>query len=140
MLPVSPSVGIGVVGDDWDEWTDPVGVVGEQGAGIPPVTPSVGIGVVVGRCEKLSSLMILFQSSVAPSVSSIALVPACLAASTACSQYCFSAREKDANCTTSISNIHLSASDTHSTPMSSWRSISLSKSSFALSTLVPLVL
>ena len=139
MLPESPSAGIGVVAVDGDKWSDPIGLVGEQGVGMLPVSPSVGIGVVVGRCVKFSSLMISFQSLVAPSVSSIALVPACRAASTACSQYCFSTREKDASCTTLISNIHLSASDTHSTPMSSWRSISLSKSSFALNTLVPLV-
>ena len=69
----------------FDVEIDSVVFVGKQEGASAVGSSSVGIGVVVGKCAKLSSLIMSFQLLVAPSVSSMARVPACQAASIACS-------------------------------------------------------
>ena len=63
--------------DDVCTFCDSVGFVGKQEGASEVGSSSVGIGVVVGKCAKLSSLMMSFQSLVAPSNSSMARVLAC---------------------------------------------------------------
>ena len=116
--------------DDVCTFCDSVEFVGKQEGTSAVGSSSVGIGVVVGKCAKLSSLMMSFQSLVAPSDSSMARVLACRAASIACSQYCCSSKVESLSWATSTSSIHLSSSASASSPKASWRSISLK--SFAL--------